>query len=90
MRKNTRRLAVTAVAVVALAGACSEKNKEPFRDADQQDPRNSGPAQVIEMPDGFSNVATKCDHGNRIYVAFHGDGKYASIAIVPNAPECAR
>ena len=40
------------------------------------------------MPDGFSNVATKCDHGNRIYVIFKSDSSYGSVAVVPNAPDC--
>jgi len=67
--------------------SCSEKTREPFRDA-PQGARNDTPADIIEMPDGFSNVSTKCDHGNRIYVAFKGDANRAAIAVVPNAPEC--
>lgn len=85
-----KRNLIIAAAVAGLAiTACSEKAREPFRDAGQQDPRNSSPAQVIEMPDGFSNAATKCDHGNRIYIAFHGDSKYAAIAVVKDDTSCA-
>jgi hypothetical protein len=42
------------------------------------------------MPDGFSNVATKCDHGNRLYVAFHGDNVYAALTVVANDPTCGK
>jgi len=75
--------AATCVAL-AFLGACSmSKMNEPFRDAPRGS-TNSSPADVIEMPDGFSNLATKCDHGNRIYVAFHQDAPYGAIAVVPD------
>ena len=42
------------------------------------------------MPDGFSNAATKCDHGNRVYVIYHGDNPYGTISVVPQDPTCRR
>lgn len=80
-------LIAAAIAGIAIT-ACSEKQREPFRDAAQEDPRNSGPAQVIEMPDGFSNVSTKCDHGNRVYVIFKGDDNRGSVAVVKDDTSC--
>jgi len=77
---------IAAVMVLALTG-CMGKTNEPFKDADQGS-RNNDPADTITMPDGFSNVATKCDHGNRIYVLFKGDKSYGSIAVVPDARGC--
>lgn len=41
------------------------------------------PGDVVLFPDGYDNAATKCDHGNRVYVAGHG------IAVVPRDPTCA-
>lgn len=79
-------LCAIAAAVMLFAG-CSAKSQEQFKDAPRGN-TNSAPADTIEMPDGFSNVATKCDHGNRIYVAFHGDSSFAAVAVVPNAPGC--
>lgn len=74
--------------VVALLSSCGvQKNEEPFKDAPRGN-TNDSRADVIEMPDGFSNAATKCDHGNRIYVIFKHDSAYGSIAVVPNAPDC--
>jgi hypothetical protein len=40
------------------------------------------------MPDGFSNVAHKCDGPDMVYVIFHNDGAYGSVAIAPNDPRC--
>lgn len=79
-----------AAATVLLASSCDwdDKVSEPFRDAPRSPDTNSGPAAVVEMPNGFSNVATKCDHGNRIYIAYHGDSPYAAIAVVPNDGSC--
>lgn len=79
--------AVTALVVMVPLTGCG-KAVEPFNDAPVTG-QNKTPAEVVSMPDGFSNVATKCDHGNRIYVAFHGDSAYGAIAVVPNDPTCA-
>ncbi|MFE1192880.1 hypothetical protein ACFW6E_08775 [Streptomyces olivaceoviridis] len=89
--KPTRRLttaALAAVAAVSLLAGCS-KFTEPFKDAPRSGHDNGSPADLIRMPDGFSNAATKCDHGNRVYIAYHGDSKYAAIAVVPADPTCA-
>lgn len=43
---------------------------------------------MIEMPDGFSNIASKCDGPNRVYVVFHSDSAYGSVAVVANDPRC--
>lgn len=75
-----------AVTTVALSG-CTGKVSEPFKDA-PRGATNSGPADTITMPDGFSNVAAKCDGTNRVYVVFHGDNPYGDIAVVANDPRC--
>lgn len=70
-----------------LASCGMEKANEPFRDA-QRGATNSGPMDVVEMSDGFSNVGTKCDHGNRIYVLFKGDAAYGAISVVQKDETC--
>ena len=82
--KLTRTHAVSAaiggaiVLALAFLGGCA-KITEPLKDA-QVSHRISGPAEVGSMPDGFNNFAEKCDdHGNRIFVIFHGDGTYGSV-----------
>ena len=79
--------AVVAVLVAFLAACGAGKITEPFQDAERGQ-SNTAPADTITFPDGFSNVATKCDHGNRVYVVFHGDGLYGSLAVVPNDKSC--
>lgn len=89
-RKGYARLAASGVAMVAglvLLAGCA-KFTEPYKDAPRSGQDNGSPADIVRMPDGFSNVATKCDHGNRVYVVFHGDNKYGSIAVASNDPTC--
>lgn len=75
------------VAVALLLSSCAQKAQEPFKDAPVSQ-HNDDPAAVINMPDGFSNVASKCDGPNRVYVVFHGDSKYGTVAVAPNDPRC--
>lgn len=87
MRLTARAAAAGAAAAIALLAGCSQKAAEPFRDAPVSG-HQSSPAEVIEMPDGFSNVADKCDgHGHRVYVLFHSDGSYGSVTAVSD-PGC--
>ncbi len=76
------------IGAATLGTACSEKDLEPFKDGPTSGQRNREKSDIIEMPDGFSNAATKCDHGNRLYVAYKGDANRAAIAVVPNDPTC--
>lgn len=91
MSKRIVKIVLAGTAGLALLGVATacDKVAEPWRDA----PRgavNEQPADVGTMPDGFSNFSTKCDHGNRVYVIYHGDSPYGSIAVVPQDPTCAR
>ncbi|MFJ2709063.1 hypothetical protein ACIO3R_38565 [Streptomyces sp. NPDC087428] len=95
MRTRTRtRYIAAAVGVTAAlafgATACSGKFSEPFKDAPRSGKDNGAPADVIRMPDGFSNAASKCDGPNRVYVLYHGDKPYGDIAIVSNDPRCTK
>lgn len=86
-RRTAALVAGLAVAALTLVG-CDNKYSEPFKDAPRSGHDNGGPADLVRMPDGFSNAATKCDHGNRVYIAYHGDEKYAAIAVVAQDPTC--
>jgi hypothetical protein len=53
--------------------------------------RNTGPAEVVNMPNHFSSIAVKCDGPNRVYESDHGndnDGRPGGLAVVPNDPRC--
>ncbi|GAA0641376.1 hypothetical protein GCM10009548_01970 [Streptomyces malaysiensis subsp. malaysiensis] len=89
--KNGKKIAASAALAVALVGgatACDSKYSEPFHDAPRSHQNNNAPMDVVNGSDGFSNLGTKCDHGNRVYVAYHGDEKYAAVAVVPQDPTC--
>lgn len=86
MRRSTRRVGLALLAAAVLT-ACSQKDREPFRDASISD-RNTAPARVLTFPDGFSNVAAKCDGPNMVYTAFKGDANRASVDVVAGDPRC--
>ncbi|MBL7492108.1 hypothetical protein I6A60_28305 [Frankia sp. AgB1.9] len=74
-------------AIVATATGCSQKAREVGRDAPVSS-HDDKPARLINMPDGFSNVSAKCDGPNMVYVVYHSDSAYGSVAIAPNDPRC--
>ena len=74
-------VALGVVALVAGTAGCS-KFTEPFKDAPTSGHDNA-PALVIEMPDGFSNMATKCINGIRYTVVYHGDSTYGAVSVTP-------
>lgn len=90
--KTHRRLALSGLAVaivLPLTAASCDKVNEPYRDA-PRGAMNDQPADTMTFPDGFSNVASKCDGTNRIYVVFHGDAAYGAVAVVPNDARCSK
>lgn len=83
-----KRLALLAVPAVLLLGACSQKFQEPFKDAPQDGHHDNTPAKVIEMPDGFSNISTKCVGGVRYTVTYHGDRAYGAVSVTGGDNGC--
>lgn len=83
------RTAIIGCTILVVLVGCRpfDKAVEPFNDA-KISGENKGPAEIVSMPDGFSNVATKCDHGNRLYVIYHMDSPYGSVAVVAKDPTC--
>lgn len=83
-----KKFIVSTVAVLGMLSlsACG-KVMEPFQDA-ERGAQNTAPADTVNFPDGFSNVATKCDNGNRVYVLYHGNEAYGAVSVVPNDPTC--
>jgi hypothetical protein len=78
------KLAGTGVVVMLAAGACTAKGAEPFKDAPQDGHHDNTPAKIIEMPDGFSNLAEKCSpHGHaRIFSAYHGNDNRSALSVI--------
>lgn len=89
----TRNHKVATLALVMVAGAagltgCS-KLTEPWNDAPIER-KYDNPAEVYSMPDGYANIATKCDaHGNRMYSTREGaNGGGKVVAVIPADPSC--
>lgn len=75
------------VAVTGVAGCASMT--EPWNDAPIER-KYDNPAEVYSMPDGFANIASKCDaHGHRMFSTREGaQGGGKVVAVVPNDPSC--
>ena len=78
-KKKAAGFAGVALLSATVLTGCSDKTTEQFKDA-HINSRNSSGADVGTMPDGFSNFATKCDHGYRVWVIFKSDNSYGSIS----------
>ncbi len=92
MRSVLTRGAITLAAVVlvgvgATAGACNAEGTgdAPVEPVQQQ---NNAPAHIINMPNGFPNIAFKCDGKVGIYVVTHSKNDVQPV-IVQNDPRCA-
>lgn len=73
----TRLLAVAAALTALLTTACTEPQRAP------QPPPTPG-VTVINLPDGFTDVAAFCDGPNRVYAVWSS----VTPAVVPNDPTC--
>lgn len=82
-----RRVAMIALAVpAALLAGCGDATEE-YNDADVAG-NNDAPAMRLSFPDGFGNVAAKCDGPNMVYSSrVTAEGR--SVAVAPNDPRCA-
>jgi len=89
MNKTFPLIAVAAVAAITLTGCGLNKMSQPFNDAPRSANEDDSAAQIITMPDGFSNLATKCVGGIRYTVAFHNDAAYGAVSTVAD-PKCNR
>lgn len=88
--KSRARVAALVAGAALFGGACNTgigKITERFKDAPRGE-TNNGPADIITMPDGFSNVSSKCDGPNRVYVVFKSNSAYGAVAVAPNDPRC--
>lgn len=86
---NVRRLlAVAALAAAVPLAGCAGKYQEHGKDA-PIGARDDKPADVINMPDGYGNVAAKCHGPNMVYSLFHLNAEYGAVAVAPNDPRCA-
>lgn len=89
MRRRLAALGAAAALTVAMLSGCAEEAKDAPRGTE-----DTGPADIIQFPDGFSNVAHKCDGPNMVYSATNGAGTAdakstrAAIAVIANDPRC--
>lgn len=99
MNRRTRRLAVVATGLTVVLALTAE-SCDSQQDAPEPTPENiinGTNTQVIQMPDGFRNVAFTCYGTSGVYVTSRGayqhggDGAVplaSSLFVVPNDPHC--
>lgn len=83
-----KKLIPVAVAVLALT-ACGDDYKDKRGKGDAPVRKsNDSPVEVMNYPDGFSNVAHKCDgHGHRVYVTTqNSNGKQMAVVADASCP----
>lgn len=93
-----RWLATTAVAVLALtATACNDSDEKGMGDAPVATATSGkrggedSPAPCTNMPDGFSNVCTKCVAGAkpwRVIITTHTDYAPSAMGLVQDPEAC--
>lgn len=85
MNKKVITTVIAGILLTLSLSACSDFGEE-YNDAPVKG-NNDEPALRISFPDGFGNVARKCDGPNMVYSSRNGDGGRA-IGIAPNDPRC--
>jgi len=93
IKRDPKALVLTAwtigallVGTLAVAG-CGEYGQNADKST-----RDVGPADMINFPQGFRNVAHKCDGPNMVYVTSRGTDTAlpSSLTVVPNDPRCTK
>lgn len=93
---------ITAILAAFFAGialvACSNDSQQDAPEPQPSDIFNGTHTQVIQMPEGFRNLAVTCDGTTALYVTSRGwvknqtSADYASlpssVTAVPNSPRC--
>lgn len=79
-----KRLTVIAVVVLVASGCQGYNDKRGRGGAPINLPSDDSPAEVVNFPDKFHNVAFKCMGVNGIYT----HTREAAPVVVPNDPMC--
>lgn len=96
MNWNTARAMLAGGAIVGgallLTGCPATKGDAPEPTGDNIKPGTH--TRVIQMPNGFRNIAATCEGRTGIYVTSRGIDESAaqpsSVALLPNDPACAK
>lgn len=81
-----RHVAWGLVATVVLVGGCAQKSNGTQDSPVDQKNTDNRPAQIINFPDGYFNVAVKCDHHGHLLYSNTRDG--AQVAAIADSKTC--
>lgn len=83
-----KQIVGVAVAAALVFTGCEAWKSDRGRGDAPVGSSNDDPAEVINFPNQFPNVATKCDaNGNRIYVHTRSDSAQGATIVVVSGPE---
>lgn len=77
------KYALIAGAFMLATTGCADSGHGTI-DAPVDQQQNNEPAHIVNMPDGFMNIAWKCEGHNGIYA----HTRDAAPVVVPNDPNC--
>jgi hypothetical protein len=86
-RKITLSVAAAILAFFTLSAEGCDKGLEPYQDAPIGKRVNKN-VDIIEMPDGYSNIATVCKDGVRYSSITNGGNTYGGVSVTVD-PACA-
>ena len=83
-----KKFAISAALTVLLLAGCGRYNtNRGVGDSPVRHPVDNSPADVVQMPNHFGGIATKCDgHGHRIYVGTHVHNDIPPVVL--SDPSC--
>lgn len=83
---TSKRVAVafgaTVLGALALTGCGDPAGSAPRGEVVE------GEGRIITFPQGYGNVAAKCDGPNMVYVAEDDDHASSTVSVVPNDARC--
>lgn len=78
------RLAAAAASVVLLVGCGTAERGTVDSPVEAGPQQNNAPAHIVNFPDGFPNIAIKCDGRTGIYTTT----REAAPTVIPDDPRC--
>jgi hypothetical protein len=83
---SAARGVAAAVAVLVLVAGCDNYNDKRGRGDAPVSSTDDSPAEVVNFPDQFANIAMKCDgHGHRLYIVTHTSTDVPVVVITDPA-----
>ena len=86
--RNRALLAALVLTALLVSGCGDSYNDSRGRGDAPVGRTDDTPAEVLNFPDGYKNIATKCDgHGHRVYATSAREGNMPQLFVLAD-PSC--